>query len=228
MKSLNDANGIDTADSLAFSYSQDREPLLLMPRPLPLVPEISLHLFPDALPSEKLEAGDFWRVMESPPYWAFCWGGGQALARCLLDNANLVVGRRVWDFGAGSGIAGVAALQAGACSVVAVDTDPMALQACLANARLNQLEAISISAVCKPSSGDVVLAADICYEEAGLLMVRDWARAGVSVVVAESRLDSARLQVSGLELMNEFSVRTFPDLDEASQFDVVCIYRVNL
>lgn len=213
--------------SFEYKYASDRAPLPLLPRSLPMVPELQLYLFPAELPQDKVSQADFQSLLAAPPYWAFCWGGGQALARCLLDVPALVRGRRVWDFGAGSGVAGIAALKAGAASCVAVDTDPLALEACGRNALLNDAAPLERSAVCVPLAGDLVLAADICYEEEGLHQVQSWACAGVSVLVAESRLDQQRLNVAGLTLIGQFQVRTFPDLDEAEQFDVVSVYRVN-
>lgn len=207
-------------------YSQDKEPLSLVPRALPLVPELQLMLLPDALPTEKLGQSDFYTLLANPPYWAFCWGGGQALARYLLDHPGLVKGRRVWDFGAGSGVAAIAALLAGAGASVAVDIDPNAQHAALVNAQLNRVTAISAANECQPQSGDVVLAADICYEEQGLCKVREWVAQNVCVIVAESRLDSARLGLSGLQLMARYQIRTFPDLEESSRFDNVCIYQI--
>ena len=73
------------------------------PRKLPQVPEISLFLMQDEYPEQNLQQADYQRLMSAPPYWAFCWGGGQALARWILDNPAVVAGRRVVDFGAGSG-----------------------------------------------------------------------------------------------------------------------------
>lgn len=210
-----------------FQYAGDRPPLRLVARRLPLVPELQLFLFPDDLPQDKLSQVDFYSLLAAPPYWAFCWGGGQALARCLRDQPQWVSGRRVWDFGAGSGVAGIAALSAGGSACVAVDTDPLALEACLQNALLNDVGPLSCSATCEPCAGDVVLAADICYEEEGLLQVRAWANAGVSVMVAESRLDDRRLSVSGLTLLEHYRIKTFPDLEESELFDNVFVYHVN-
>ncbi|MGH8484577.1 MAG: 50S ribosomal protein L11 methyltransferase, partial [Pseudomonas sp.] len=74
------------------------------------------------------------RILHEPPYWSFCWASGLALARYLAANPEWVAGKRVLDFGAGSGIAAIAAARAGAAEVVACDLDPLALQACQANA----------------------------------------------------------------------------------------------
>src|SRR6266581_1789142 len=84
----------------------------------PLVPEIRLHLATEV----------------TPPYWAFAWAGGQALARFLLDHPERVAGRAVLDFGAGSGLVAIAAAKAGAASVTAADIDPFAAAAIAANA----------------------------------------------------------------------------------------------
>ena len=95
-------------------------------RPVPLAPEIRLHLADDAFGLwEATEAGDG-RAERPPPFWAFAWPGGQALARYVLDHPDVVAGRAVLDLGAGSGIAGIAAAMAGAATVLASDLDPFA------------------------------------------------------------------------------------------------------
>ena len=79
-------------------------------------------------------------ILEEPPYWCFCWASGLVLARWLADRPEWVRGKRVLDFGAGSGVAAIAAAKAGAAEVVACDLDPLALAACQANAALNEVE----------------------------------------------------------------------------------------
>ena len=139
-------------------------------RAMPLIPEILLH-----------QAGDpisMWQQTEratgqddmDPPFWAFPWAGGQALARYLLDHPETVRGRRVIDVASGSGLVAIAAARAGAAAVTAYDTDPLAAAAIGVNAAANGVE---IPAVCAdvldgdgpPSPGaDVVLVADAFYE----------------------------------------------------------------
>src|SRR3546814_9137899 len=80
------------------------------------------------------------RILEEPPYWSFCWASGLVLARWLAERPEWVRGKRVLDFGAGSGVAAIAAAKAGAVEVVACDLDPLALAACQANAALNEVE----------------------------------------------------------------------------------------
>src|SRR4030042_3789577 len=107
-------------------------------RKLPLCPEINLFLLEEDYPKEPVSRYEFNANIASPPYWAFCWASGQALARFILDNRALVQDKKVLDFGAGSGVAGIAAAKAGARAVVACDIDPEARKAIQANADLNQ------------------------------------------------------------------------------------------
>lgn len=80
------------------------------------------------------------RILHEPPYWSFCWASGLAVARYLAEHPHWVVGKRVLDFGAGSGVAAIAAVKAGALEVVACDLDPLAIAACRANAELNDVQ----------------------------------------------------------------------------------------
>lgn len=101
-----------------------------------------------------------------PPYWAFAWPGGQALARYIGDNARLVEGKRVLDLGAGSGIAAIAAARAGAGEVTAADPDPLALAAVSINAARNgvEIETIERDLLGAAPDADVILIGDLVYE----------------------------------------------------------------
>ncbi|MGI9403660.1 MAG: class I SAM-dependent methyltransferase [Hyphomicrobium sp.] len=134
----------------------------------PLVPEIQLHLAEESLPIWQKAEEELGKLNVPPPYWAFAWAGSQALARYLLDNPQLVKGKRVLDFGSGSGLSAIAALKAGAASVLASDIDTMALAATGLNAAAN---AISIEATADdllaagpPGTFDVILVGDLFYE----------------------------------------------------------------
>src|ERR1044072_9326190 len=103
----------------------------------PLVPEIKLHLAEESLPIWQKTEEELGQMNVPPPYWAFAWAGGQALARYVLDNRAVVAGRRVLDLGAGSGLASIAAMKAGAASALAADIDGYALVAVTLNAEAN-------------------------------------------------------------------------------------------
>jgi predicted nicotinamide N-methyase len=126
--------------------------------PVPLTPEISLHLAGGNVGLFDATGGEF-RSDEPPPFWAFVWAGGQALARYVLDHPQCVRDRTVLDLAAGSGIAGIAAAKAGAARVTAADVDSTALVAVARNAAANGV-AVHWHLAAEP---DVVLAGDPFY-----------------------------------------------------------------
>jgi predicted nicotinamide N-methyase len=139
-------------------------------RSMPLLPEIRLHQAGDPISMWQQTEQAAGRDDLDPPFWAFPWAGGQALARYLLDHPETVLGRRVIDVASGSGLVAIAAARAGAEAVTAYDTDPLAAAAIGLNAVAN---GVTVQAVCAdilgedgpPSPGaDLVLAADAFYE----------------------------------------------------------------
>lgn len=149
-------------DPAAFIRAETR---LIAP---PHVPEIRLHLADEALDLWRRTEEELDRMGLPPPYWAFAWAGGQALARYILDNPERVAGRRVLDFASGSGIVAIAAARAGAAAVVATDIDAFSLAAISLNAAANDV-AVTASGADVLSTGaagyDVVLAGDVFYEK---------------------------------------------------------------
>jgi predicted nicotinamide N-methyase len=135
----------------------------------PLVPEINLHLAEESLPIWQKTEDELGEMNVPPPYWAFAWAGGQALARYLLDEPSHVAGRRVVDLGSGSGLSAIAAKLAGARSVVAADIDPMAIAAIGLNAAANgaALETTSDDLLSGAAiAAEVILVGDLFYERA--------------------------------------------------------------
>jgi predicted nicotinamide N-methyase len=134
----------------------------------PLVPEIALHLATAMTPIWQATEESLAKGAVPPPFWAFAWAGGQALARYLLDHPGEVAGREVLDIGSGSGIVAIAAAKAGASRVVAAEIDPFAAAAIALNAALND---VSVSVETRDlldrgaAGWEVALAGDICYEE---------------------------------------------------------------
>lgn len=133
----------------------------------PLVPEIELHLAEESLPIWHKTEEELGEINVAPPYWAFAWAGGQALARYVLDNPALVAGKSVLDLGSGSGLSALAAARAGAADVTAADIDPVALAAIGLNALANGLTVAVTSEdvlAAPPRSHDVILVGDLFYE----------------------------------------------------------------
>jgi predicted nicotinamide N-methyase len=135
--------------------------------PVALVPELVLHQADDPIGLWELGEGEY-HSEQPPPFWAFAWAGGQALARFVLDHPDLVDGRRVLDLASGSGLVAIAAARAGAAQVYAVDIDPLAVAAIELNAAAN---AVSVRAeladlLDDDADADVVLAGDVFYSAA--------------------------------------------------------------
>ncbi|MFT3926783.1 MAG: 50S ribosomal protein L11 methyltransferase [Myxococcales bacterium] len=181
----------------------------------PLCPELELWLLGDDIDLNARVSELF--TIERAPYWAFCWGSGQALARYLLDRPELVRGRVVADFGAGSGVAALAALRAGATRAVAVDIDPCALAAARANAELNGLFLELAEQL--PAEFDVLLASDVLYELGNRDFLCSVSAAGKHVIVSDPlRAGNPRL---ALEPRARFDVCTLPDVDYPCSSSVV-------
>jgi predicted nicotinamide N-methyase len=134
-----------------------------------LVPEVQLHVAADVVVLWEAMESELVGPAEEPPFWAAAWPGGQALARYVLDHPELVAGRTVLDLGSGSGLVAVAALLAGARSVVASDPDPYSATAVAVNAETNGVTPIEVVGDLldeDPPDVDVVLAGDVCYDRA--------------------------------------------------------------
>ncbi len=142
----------------------------------PLVPEIALHLITEACPLWRASEADAAAEGLVDPYWAFCWPGGQALARYVLDHPSLVRARRVLDFGSGCGVEAIAAMLAGARSSVCADIDPLAGEAARLNAALNgvAVETCSSNLIGAHIDADVVLAGDVFYDRALAAAAVEW------------------------------------------------------
>jgi predicted nicotinamide N-methyase len=160
----------------------------------PLVPEIRLYLAAESLPIWRKTEEELGQMNVPPPYWAFAWAGGQALARFLLDNPGQVVGRRILDLGAGSGITSIAAMKAGAAQAVASDIDALALAAIALNAEANGVQVETTAADLlgsAPDALDVVLVGDLFYErslaERVLAFVEAARQRGAEVLVGDPR-----------------------------------------
>jgi predicted nicotinamide N-methyase len=154
------------------------------------------------------------------PYWAFAWGGGLAIARYVAEHAEVVAGRRVLDLAAGSGLCAIAALRAGAESVLAADIDPYAVEAMALNAKANavrfQATARDLLAEPPPADVDVILAGDCWYEEALAARVLPWLRAARTSEIDVLTGDPGRryLPTDELEELAAYDVRTTTELED--------------
>ena len=198
----------------------------------PLCPELKLHLVTERCPAFRMTEAQAASAGLVEPYWAFCWPGGQALSRHLLDHPEIVRGKRVLDFGAGCAVEALAALRSGATAVVAADIDPLAGVAARLNAALNDLPGpllpsadvesgraeASFSVTDEDLIGtlpdcEVVLAGDVFYDRElarrGLAWLTTLARSGLEVLIGDP--SRGFLDLSGLELVR--AVRAHADGD---------------
>ncbi|WP_281686025.1 methyltransferase [Pseudomonas citronellolis] len=166
------------------------------------------------------------RILEEPPYWCFCWASGLALARWLAERPQWVAGKRVLDFGAGSGIAAIAAAKAGAAEVVACDLDPLALAASRANAELNGVQlSYSEDFFGEEDRYDLILVADVLYDRANLPLLDAFLGKGREALVADSRVrDFQHPQYRHLDILDAC---TWPDLAEPHEFRKVSLYHAS-
>ncbi|MGX4728654.1 class I SAM-dependent methyltransferase [Pseudomonas corrugata] len=163
------------------------------------------------------------RILHEPPYWSFCWASGLAMARYLAEQPQWVEGKRVLDFGAGSGVAGIAAIKAGALEVVACDLDPLAITACRANALLNDVTlTYSTNFFAEADRFDLILVADVLYDRANLPLLDQFLSRGHEALVADSRVrDFQHPLYQRIELLEAM---TLPDLAEPEEFRHVSLY----
>lgn len=187
--------------------------------PVPHAPELKLHLADEATPLWQKTEEELGEIGLPPPFWAFAWAGGQALARHILDDPALVAGWRVLDFAAGSGLVGIAAARAGAARVEASDIDAFALAAIALNARAN---GVTIEATCEDLVGadrgwDVVLAGDVCYERDMAQRAFGWLRVladrGAAVLIGDP--GRSYLPQADLVQVASYEVPTTRELEDA-------------
>ena len=183
----------------------------------PLVPEIVLHLATEITPI--WQASETWlhETNIEPPFWAFAWPGGQALARHVLDHPDQARDRRVLDFAAGCGIAAIACAMAGAAEVQAADIDPLAIAAITTNARANgaAVQTLAHDVVGQPCRWDLILCGDVCYEAPMTRHIRPWLRhmAGACEVwIADP--GRAYLPADGLTPLGDYLVPTSLELED--------------
>jgi predicted nicotinamide N-methyase len=196
----------------------------------PLVPEIKLHLATEVTPLWEATEATLEKSGLPPPYWAFAWPGGQAVARHIIDNPDIVRGKRVLDVGAGSGLGAIAAAFAGG-RATANDIDEFARAAIGLNAALNGVEVVYCgeTLIGGPARDwDVILAGDMCYERPLAESLMDWlrtvARADVLVLLGEPGRSYRPRE--GIAEIARYTVPTSRDLEDRETREGV-VWRVS-
>jgi predicted nicotinamide N-methyase len=188
--------------------------------PVPLVPEISLQLAHEAVPLWQKTEEELGEMGLPPPFWAFAWAGGQALARYVLDHPEVVQGKRVIDLASGSGLVAIAAMKAGASHVLAADIEAFAVAAISLNAQYNQVE-VSVTKDDLLETAvehvDVILVGDLFYEKSIASRCYDWLlqarNVGVGVLIGDP--GRSYLPKDKLSKIAEYNVPVTRDLEDA-------------
>ncbi|HUP55053.1 MAG TPA: 50S ribosomal protein L11 methyltransferase, partial [Methylomirabilota bacterium] len=191
-----------------------------VPAATAVVPEITLRTGGLAMPLWEAAALADDRPAVPPPYWAWAWAGGQALARHVLDHPDLVRGRRVADIGAGGGIVAIAAALAGATSVSAIDIEAFAIEASGLNAAANgvAIDLEEADPIGTDRGWDVVLVGDLWYEPELAGRMAPWLRTLVArgALVLTGDPGRAHLPAAGLEELGRYEVPTVEDLEDVT------------
>jgi predicted nicotinamide N-methyase len=198
------------------------------PTRAPLVPEIVLYQATEITPI--WQATEEWLAARNvaPPFWAFAWPGGQALARHVLDHPELVAGRRVLDFAAGGGIAAIACATAGATAVEAAEIDPLACAAIRLNAAANEVRVHALAGDITGSAcrWDIILCGDVCYEAPMTTHILPWLRRmakQAAVWIADP--GRAYLPADSLKAFARYCVPTTIELEDRTEREVT-LYRL--
>ena len=185
----------------------------------PHAPEIQLHLASEIEPIWRMTEEALQQTGLEPPFWAFAWAGGQALARYLLDHPEESRGKRVLDFAAGSGLVAIAALEAGAAAALAADIDPFCEAAAALNAEANGVSLAFTSEDLlqrEPPDADLICAGDICYQWPLADHVRVWLEAahrrGTRVLIGDP--GRAYLPREGLLQLAAYEIQTTRELED--------------
>ena len=189
--------------------------------PVPHAPEIHLHVADEATELWQRTEEELQEIGLPPPFWAFAWAGGQALARYILDNPVLVEGKRVVDFASGSGLCAIAAAKAGAAHVLASDLDGFALHAIRLNTEANGVAGLiaptQANLIGAAFEADLVLAADVFYEMDLAASVTGWLtslkREGRDVLIGDP--GRTYLPKDKLDCLNTYTVPVMRSLEDA-------------
>lgn len=184
----------------------------------PLVPEVRLHLAHESLSIWQKTEEELGEIGLPPPFWAFAWAGGQALARYVLDHPDIVREKKVIDIASGSGLVAIAALKAGAASVLAADIDDFAVAAMQLNSKLNAVTMdITSDNLMKIPAGDadVILVGDLFYEKTVAEMCFNWLESSRPKTVLIGDPGRAYLPQDKLVKTATYAVPVSRDLEDA-------------
>lgn len=195
----------------------------LQETPLPLCPQVRLYLICPSNLQKAYKESEMQRILDNPPYWSCCWASGHALAQYILQDGARVKGKRILDFGSGSGVVAIAAALAGAARVIGCDIDQLALNAIAVNARLNGVTIDTCKSLNEVEAPvDLLIAADVLYDRENLPLLGVFLDHSPRVLLADSRLKA--FDFPPYVKVTEMVAGSLPDLGESDEFRQVRVY----
>ena len=191
---------------------------------LPLIPDIHLYLIDPFNLHRMFSTDETRKIIRNAPYWSFCWASGQALGAYILKQKELIIGKKILDFGSGSGVVAIASARAGAQKVIACDSDYHAIEAIKSNAILNRVVIETIGCLNDLDEKlDIVLVSDLLYDSDNFYFLDILFDYTDEVLLADSRIKN--LQHPRYQQIDSIKAETIPDLKEGVEFNNVRIYK---
>jgi predicted nicotinamide N-methyase len=192
--------------------------------PLPLCPDIKLYLISPDNMERSFSHDEIQIILHNTPYWTFCWAGGHALAHHISCQPDQFADKTILDFGSGSGVVAIAAAKANARKVIACDIDLHALDAIKANAALNHVHVDICTSLGEVTEKvDLIIAADVLYDQSNFYLIKEFLVYGSEVLVADSRVN--KINSDFYRKVAEITATTIPDLDDYEAHKKVALYR---
>lgn len=215
---------MDTVNDVNQWLSQHYGGVTVEPSCIPGSGDLSLYLIGEAHRSTDMDSDTVSKFMDDPPYWIFCWASGVVMAQQLFAGKIDVEGKVVVDFGAGSGVVGVAALMNGAKKVYCCEIDALARNMIAFNADLNNVPVTAVASLDQVEEPiDLVLVADVLYDRSNLPLLDELKAYTNNILLADSRIKD--LVVPGYEKYLEETSCSYPDFAESIEYNSVRLYR---
>ncbi len=191
---------------------------------IPLIPGILLYLLDPFNLQRMFSLDETRKIIRNVPYWSFCWASGQALGAYILKQKELIRGKKVLDFGSGSGVLAITSALAGAEKIIACDSDNHAIEAIKTNAKLNQITVEVVNSLTDLNEGvDIILVSDLLYDSHNFPFLDLFFDFANMVFLADSRVK--KIQHPRYHQIADIKAETIPDLKEGEEFNFVKIYK---
>ncbi len=218
-------NTVSAQNRLQQILSQILPQASLTITPLPLMPQLKLHLLDAQSLHSQFTSHETQKILHRTPFWAFCWASGQALAYTIARHPQMFRDKHVLDVGSGSGVVAIAAAMCGARRVIACDHDRDAIEAIQINALLNKVEIETVAAIETVQDNlDIITAADVLYDAGNLRLLESFKEKAPQIIVADSRYN--HMNTSAYQRIAKIDCHILPNLDRWEEFNQTTIWQL--